>query len=161
MIRNILLRSIRKYGGDEELTDRLLLHGNKQYLTWITRSLADENDVYGSLYTLAEDLDLPISKLRYAYFSAMSYSLGELRRFPEYLYVMETMNDIFPSPELWWAMQKYCYRQFKRLCIEALVARDETAMTIMSKINVSHGLVYKVRSAYIKRELKKKENYDT
>lgn len=156
MIRDLVLRSVRKYGGEADLAERLLRHGENKYLTWVVRSIVDEHNVYDSLYTLSEVLDIPITKLRYAYFSAVSTPVMELRKLPEYDVVMETLNDIYPAPKLWESLQKYAFDKLKLLCIEELVARDETSLSIMDKLKVSNGLVYRIRSECIKRELKKK-----
>ena len=151
-----MLRSVIKYGSDAELTDRLLMHGQKQYITWIVHSLVDKDHVYDSLYALSEILSLPFTKLRYAYFSSVFLSHGEVLRLSEYKTVMVTLQELHNSPELWRSLERYCYRQLKRLCIEEMVARDETALSIMDKLNASHGLVYKVRSKFIERELKER-----
>lgn len=150
-----MLRSIKRYGGDEVIVDRLLLHGDSQYFTWVIRSLVDDEKVYYSLNGLSEVLDVPITKLKYAYFSACYLSKGELKALPEYENVMQTLLEVADLPSLWISMQKTCYRQLKRLCIEELVSRDETVLTIMDMLKVSHGLVYNVRKDFIQRELKK------
>lgn len=156
MNRDLMLHAVTRYGGDEKLVDRLLLHGDKTYFTWIVRSLVDRKDVYGSLYALSETLDIPITKLRYSYFSASSLSIADLRKLPEYPLVVKILNKAYDTPVLWLSMQKYCFNQMKRICVEELVARDETVLSIMDKLKASHGYVYNVRSAYIKRELKEK-----
>ena len=151
-----MVRYVAYYGGDDKLADRLLLHGEKQCLTWLVHSLVDRGSVYDSLYALSEILSLPLTKIRYAYFSATFLSHGELLRLPEYETVMSTLQWLHNSPGLWRGLERYCYRHLKRLCIEEMVARDETALSIMDKLNASHGLVYKVRSKFIKRELKER-----
>lgn len=156
MIRELLIPSIVNYGGNTKLVDRLLVHGNKQYLVWVLHQIVDTKDVYTSLYMLSEMFNIPITKLRYAYFSAVFKSHGELSRLPEYKLVMDIVNGIYNCPELWRSLERYCFKQMKRLCIEELTARDETALTIMDKLKLSNGLVYEVRSEYIKRELNEK-----
>lgn len=157
MIRDLMIRSVQRYGGDKKLADRLLIHGEKTYFTWIVRSLVDPNSVYDSLYALAEVLDMPLTRIKYSYFSAKSTPVGELRKLPEYDEVMKILHEMDDLPSLWSSLQKYCFGQLKRICVEELVAREETVLSIMDKLNASHGYVYNVRRAYIKRELKEKE----
>lgn len=158
MIRDLVVRSVEKYGGDEELAQRLLSHGDKQYTTWVVRSLIGAENINASLEAMATLLDVPLPNIRYAYFTAQSRSRTEIRRLPEYKYVIKMLLEIRDIPELWQSLLKYAFRQLKRLAIEQMVERGESALEIMNKLNVSNGLVYKVRSAYIKKVLTEKAN---
>jgi len=155
MVRELLTLAVKKYGGDTELVDKLLLHDGKQYFTWAMRSLVDPMDTYNSIFALSEVFNVPVSKVSYAYFSASSVSRYELSKLPEYVLVMDTLNSMRSLPQLWDSMSLFCYRQLKRLCIDELVAKDLTAKQIMGDLNVSNGLVYTVRSEHIFRELSK------
>jgi hypothetical protein len=152
-MRELIERTVEKYGGDENLTKRLLRHGERAYLTWVVRDIIDDEKVYDSMRLLSDVSGIPFTKIRYAYFSATVTSKSELRKLPEYERVCRTLTEITDVPDLWNSLERYCYRQLKRLCIEELVARDETAIRIMCDLNASQGLVYGVRRAYIKREL--------
>ena len=158
MIRYLIARSVEKYGGDEALAQRLLAHGDKQYITWVVRSLVSGEHINASLEALATVLEVPLPNIRYAYFSAQSRSRTEIRNLPEYPNVMKTLSEVRDIPELWQSLLKYSFRQLKRIAIEQMVERGDTVLEIVDKLNVSPALVYKVRVIYLKKLLNEKAN---
>lgn len=158
MVRELMVRAVKRHGGDEKLADRLLLYGDQTYFTWVVRSIVDPHNPYNSLYVLNEVFNIPLTKLRYAYFSARSTPVGELRKLPEYKEVMGILNDTDAPHSLWESLQKYCFIQLKCICVEELVAKDETVLAIMDKIKASNGFVYRVRRQCIIRELAERRN---
>jgi len=155
MLNELIENIVWRYGGDDNVVNRIMLHDNKTYFTWAVREYVDKENVSDYLFALSEILGISISKLRYAYFSAVITPHSELTKLREYETVSKTLLLISNTPALWLSMEKYCYRQLKRLCIEELVSRGENVAVIMDMLNSSNGLVYQVRSSYIKRELSK------
>ena len=156
MIKDLLTRTVVKYGGSEDTAERLFRHGEKQCLTWVVNDIVDKTCVYDSIHALSELLSMPLTNIRYAYFSAAVMTRSELAALPEYDFIMQTLMKLHNSPALWHSLQRYCFRILKRIAIEELVARDLTALDIMDKVKASNGLVYNVRSEYIKQMLEQK-----
>lgn len=149
-INELVTRAVLKYGGDEQLAVRLLRQGENKYVTWVVRSLTEKEHPYRSLRTMAHLLDMPITKMRYAYFSAQSTNRAEIKRLPEYKKIRQLLAEEFDCPRLWDSLMKYCFIQMKKLCIEIMVERDLKPYEIMMDLQVSHGLVYNVRTKYLK-----------
>lgn len=155
-LSELVITSVKIYGGDNALAERLLRQGESYYLTWVVRALVDKYDVYNSLHELADMLGMKLAKIRYAYYTAPSVPVKELKQRPEYNDVMTILHEIQNTPKLWYTLQKCTYRQLKRICIEELVLRDETSLAIMERLKSSNGLVYEVRSKTIKRDLEER-----
>ena len=156
MNKELIKMCLARYGADESLADRLLRYGSKQYITWVVRSLVDKTNVNRSLDDLAYLLGVPSETTRYAYFTAKSLSMGDLRKEIDYSTVIVTVNEIHNNRALWDSLAKYCYRQLRCLAVERMVERGKPIKVILAEIDLSSTTAYAIRKTHIIRILKEK-----
>lgn len=151
MIRELTLKRLAVYGADADLVDRLLLHGEYKYTTWLVRLLTDEDAVNRSLAGFAKELGLSESNVRYMYFRAPSTTRSELRKRKDYTSVMGALYRIHPNEEMWDELARYLFDQLKMTAIEQLTDEGMGAEEIKWYTHSSNGYVYKIRAKHAER----------
>lgn len=147
----IVSKKFRNYGADEALIARLARYGEKPFLTWISRSLCKDTDgkITETLATLAEMLDLPYHRVRYAFFSSAYERLYDLKRKREYKFLRATLLMEFNYPELWDTLLPYFYQQAKDVAVEILLTGGIAGVTTISmQLAVSKSQVYKIQKTH-------------
>lgn len=148
MIRDLLIRELSTYGATEALADRLLLHGEKAYVTWLTAKYIDTKDVTASLEMFAKLTGKPFTQIRNAHFRSQFYAKRDITTREEYPFIISTLCEKYPFVELWVSLLPYAFNSVRRLAIELAIANGMSVKDIVTKMNVSQSFVYKIQKEY-------------
>lgn len=166
-LNTCLLEEIEKLGGDLALMERLLIYGEEGFIAWLVNRFMVKNrtaenrlSIKGILELLALLTDIPYYRIKYAYYDNNSYrDLSVLRNRKEYKVLRSVLEEKYNSESLWNSLLPYLYRHATNVAVEILIDEGKTAIEISKLLNVSKGLVYKIRSPYLKRCITKKGDY--
>lgn len=159
MIRDLVLREIKKYGGEADLVERLLFYGSKPYMTWLVHKLCTLDDgtpIIKTLEAFSELTETPFDKVRYAYFKYYPRTLYNLERNPEFSFVLDVLLTLLPSAEFWVDLLPFAYDDLKKVVAEQLFIDGATPERVCAELRMQKSWAYAIRKDYLARFIQQK-----
>lgn len=143
-----------EYGLDKAFCDSLLIHGYKPFVSWYLHSIVNTKmSITEQLRGYVSEFGLPIHKLKYLYFYMKPLTWDELSSYPEWITVINTLQDTYYNYKLWSGLLPFAFKPIKKFVAERMLLSGVDSETVAEKLCLSKSTVYLIRRSAIEREL--------